>query len=64
VAEFFANNGLNKVKLRMHGIPDKFIEHGKPNELHEIVGIDPEGIARIVAEHVKGKDKAVKLVSK
>ncbi len=68
VAEFFAQNGLNDVKLRIHGIPDKFIEHGKPGELHEIVGIDPEGIARVVSGHVKGKDilqdKAVKLVSK
>ncbi len=68
VAEFFAQNGLNKVKLHMHGIPDKFIDHGKPNELHELIGIDPEGIARVVAAHVAGKDAqkeiAVKLVSK
>jgi len=68
VSEFYSQEGLNKVKLRIHGIPDKFIEHGKPNELHERIGIDPEGIARVVAEHVKGKDvlkdKAVKLVSK
>lgn len=68
VAEYFVQNGLNKVKLHMHGIPDRFIEHGKPGELHQQIGIDPEGIARVVASHVAGSksinNKAVKLVTK
>ncbi len=68
VSEFFTQNRLNKVNLYMHGIPDKFIDHGKPSELHEQLGIDPEGIARVVAAQVSGLqspiEKAVKLVSK
>lgn len=68
VAEFLAGNGYTNVNLRIHGIPDRFIEHGKPSELHEQIGIDPEGIARVVAEHLSAskakKEKAVKLVSK
>jgi 1-deoxy-D-xylulose-5-phosphate synthase len=66
VAEFFAQNGLRKVYLRIHGIPDTFIEHGKPNELHEMIGIDPEGIAQVVAMHLttdtEKTERAVKLV--
>lgn len=68
VAEYFAQNGLNTVKLQTHGIPDRFIEHGKPNELHEQLGMDPEGIAQVVALHFydkkSQKEKAVKLVTK
>jgi 1-deoxy-D-xylulose-5-phosphate synthase len=66
VAEFFAQNGLRKVNLRIHGIPDTFIEHGKPNELHEMIGIDPEGIAQVVTTHIttgtEQTERAVKLV--
>lgn len=67
VAEFFAGNGFGKVNLHMHGIPDRFIDHGKPNELHEQLGIDPEGIAHVTKAHLEGKEtnnvKAVKLVT-
>ncbi len=42
-----------KGKLKIHGIPDAFIEHGTPAELHKIVKLDAEGIAEIVKEFLK-----------
>ncbi|HCA42346.1 MAG TPA: 1-deoxy-D-xylulose-5-phosphate synthase [Bacteroidetes bacterium] len=44
VAEYAENLGY-KNDLLIHGIPDKFIEHGKPEELHQELHLDAEGIA-------------------
>ncbi|MBE2256710.1 MAG: 1-deoxy-D-xylulose-5-phosphate synthase [Ignavibacteria bacterium] len=44
VAEYAENLGY-KNDLLIHGIPDKFIEHGKPEELHQELHLDTEGIA-------------------
>ncbi len=30
------------------GLPDSFVEHGTPEQLYELIGLDPEGIARKV----------------
>lgn len=43
VAEFGQVNNY-QFKIRMLGIPDKFIEHGTPEELHAECGFDAEGI--------------------
>jgi 1-deoxy-D-xylulose-5-phosphate synthase len=68
IAEFFAAHGINNVNLKIHGLPDSFVEHGKPNELYELVGIDPEGIARVVTALVTTENNsagnAVKVISK
>jgi 1-deoxy-D-xylulose-5-phosphate synthase len=68
IAEFFAAHGINNVNLKIHGLPDSFVEHGKPNELYELVGIDPAGIARVVSELVTGDkaatENAVNVISK
>ena len=43
------------------GLQDTFIEHGTPQELYELVGLDPEGIAKKV-EHfnkVEGTKKSI-----
>ena len=39
-----------ELHVRVHGVPDKFIEHGAPGELHQMVKLDPEGIAGVVKE--------------
>ncbi len=43
VLEWAADNGhtLNLTRL---GVPDRFIPHGKPEELHRLCGFDTEGI--------------------
>ena len=43
VAEFMALNGYNS-KVEIIGIPDKFIEHGSPEELYRICGMDKESV--------------------
>jgi 1-deoxy-D-xylulose-5-phosphate synthase len=35
------------------GLPDEFVEHGTPQELYELVGLHPEGIAKKVRDFVK-----------
>ncbi len=55
VAEFAAQNNY-KNDILIHGIPDRFIEHGKPEELHFDLKIDAAGIAE-VAEAFFNKQK-------
>ena len=38
------------VHVLVHGLPDRFIEHGTPNELYQMVKLDPRGIAGVVKE--------------
>ncbi len=47
VLEYFTENNYKNDILRI-GLPDNFIEHGTQAELHQIIGIDPEGIAKKV----------------
>ena len=44
VLEFFADNGY-RVQTKRLGIPDTFVEHGTPDELYSMLGLDTEGIA-------------------
>lgn len=43
VAEYMASHDLHP-QLVLKGLPDNFVEHGKPNELYEIVGLDKVSI--------------------
>jgi 1-deoxy-D-xylulose-5-phosphate synthase len=52
VAEYFASKNY-KNDLHFIGLPDKFIDHGTQEELHHLLGIDPEGIVNQVKEFVK-----------
>ena len=45
VLEFMAENELSAY-IKVMGIPDKFIEHGTPDELYKLCGIDHKGIAK------------------
>ncbi len=44
VLEYFSEKNYKTDVLRI-GLPDHFIEHGTQPELHQILGIDPSGIA-------------------
>ncbi|XZF13531.1 1-deoxy-D-xylulose-5-phosphate synthase [Chitinophagaceae bacterium MMS25-I14] len=50
VLEFFAAHNYNSIEVKMLGIPDSIVEHGKPEELHRECGYDAEGIAIAVRE--------------
>ena len=43
VLEYLADHDLHP-RVKRLGLPDEFVEHGKPQELYHIVGIDKEGI--------------------
>lgn len=44
VAEYLTDKGYKNDLLKI-GLPDKFVDHGTQEELHKILGIDPDGIA-------------------
>lgn len=52
VLEFMAANGYTP-EVKMLGIPDRIVEHGKPEELHRECGYDAKSIADAVREMVK-----------
>lgn len=60
VAECLAAKGITGVRLRIHGIPDRFIDHGSPDELHREIGLDPQGIADVVRECLLAHRQAVR----
>lgn len=45
VLEYFADKGVKPDVVRL-GLPDNFVEHGKPEELYRIVGLDKESIKK------------------
>lgn len=49
VLEYFSDQGID-IKVRRMGIPDRFIEHGTPEELYAEIGLDAAGIERSIRE--------------
>ncbi len=49
ILEWLADNGHN-LKVTRLGLPDKFIEHGKVDELHEIAGISKNCIMKVLGD--------------
>jgi 1-deoxy-D-xylulose-5-phosphate synthase len=52
VAEYFISKNY-KNDLKFIGLPDKFIDHGTQEELHQILGIDPDGIVETVKQFIQ-----------
>jgi 1-deoxy-D-xylulose-5-phosphate synthase len=59
VAEYLASSGFTGVQLHAIGLPDRFIDHGTPQELHAELGLDARGIAASVAGFVASGARAV-----
>jgi len=53
VLEFMSDNKY-AIQVKRLGIPDSFIEHGTPEELYTMLGLDSAGIAKSIAECLKG----------
>jgi 1-deoxy-D-xylulose-5-phosphate synthase len=54
VLEYMAGkNLLEHVQVKVHGVPDRFIQHGTPAELFRMLNLDAPGIAGTVKEFVK-----------
>lgn len=54
VSEFAEQYGF-KNDILLHGLPDRFIEHGKPEELHHDLKLDAAGIAEVTEEFFNKK---------
>jgi len=52
VLEFISDNNYSTHVKRL-GIPDSFIEHGTPEELYAMLGLDAEGITKSIAACMK-----------
>ncbi len=52
IAESLSAQCITGVKLKIHGIPDRFIDHGTPDELAKEVQLDAQGIASIITTFV------------
>ncbi len=62
VLEFMAENNFSAT-VKLLGIPDKFIEHGSPEDLYRECGIDVKGITNSVIELIE-KIESLKLLNK
>ncbi|MBK8945801.1 MAG: 1-deoxy-D-xylulose-5-phosphate synthase [Ignavibacteriae bacterium] len=51
----YMNSKNYKNDIRILGIPDKFIDHGTQQELHKIIGIDPDGISEQIQNFINVK---------
>lgn len=45
VTEYFASKGGNIPQVVVLGLPDDFVEHGSPQQLYHLTGLDAEAIA-------------------
>jgi len=53
VLEYLASKNITNVDVLVHGIPDRFIEHGTQTELFAMLKLDPQGIADLVRQFVE-----------
>jgi len=51
VLEFMADNNY-KLNVKRLGINDTFVEHGTPEQLYNMLGLDTEGIAKSLLEYI------------
>ena len=53
VLECICNNGWNKnINIKVHGIPDKYIDHGTQEELFDELNLSPRGLAEECAKFI------------
>jgi len=52
VLEALSPLGISNVGVKVHGLPDDFIEHGSPSELQRRVKLDATGITEIAKKHI------------
>lgn len=55
VLESISRNGLTDVAVKLHGLPDEFVEHGSPKELYRLLKLDGPGVAEITKEFLTSR---------
>ncbi|MCK0130430.1 1-deoxy-D-xylulose-5-phosphate synthase [Flavobacteriaceae bacterium F08102] len=49
VGEFIHHHGYTDITVKQLGVPDRFIEHGKTEELYKSIEIDPENLIKSIS---------------
>ncbi len=57
ILEFMNQNKIKDADVIVHGLPDRFIDHGTPEELYEELKMDGKGISSIIKEFLFSKQK-------
>ncbi len=52
VLEALGHLGISDVSVKVHGLPDEFIEHGSSEELSRIVKLDADGISEVAKNYL------------
>lgn len=52
IIEFMSENGFTPELLRI-GIPDRFVEHGSPEELYHELQMDEQGLMTQIQSFIK-----------
>ncbi|HTY38695.1 MAG TPA: 1-deoxy-D-xylulose-5-phosphate synthase [Bacteroidota bacterium] len=58
VLESLSRLAITNVSVRVHGLPNSFVEHGSPNELYKLLSLDGPGIAKVVREFLLSRKQA------
>jgi 1-deoxy-D-xylulose-5-phosphate synthase len=53
VLEALSEMNITNVQVKLHGLPDSFVEHGSIGQLYHILKLDAEGIAEIAQQMVQ-----------
>ena len=56
VMEYLSDHGY-RTRVARIGLPDTFVEHGTPQELYHMLGMDAEGIAKKITDIITIKEK-------
>lgn len=57
VLEFMNQNNIKDVEILVHGLPDKYVEHGTPDELFRDLKLDAAGVTEVIKDHLLSKEK-------
>lgn len=61
VMELLEERGVTGYSIKRIGVPDEFVEHGTQAELRRLLGLDVDGIERMVRGMVNGNAKKSKI---
>ncbi len=59
VLEFMNQSKIDDVDVIIHGLPDKFVDHGTPDELYSDLKMDVKGVSSIIKELLLKKEKSI-----
>ena len=55
VLEELQQIGMTHVGVKLHGLPDGFVDHGTPEELYRMLRLDGQGIAEVTKAFLESR---------